>query len=202
MLPISALSALLAASLSIDLATAHGPHGHAHLHKRQLVAAASSSSSAAASTGATAAPASSSAAAASAPAGTGSYDVPPLASITSGMPAGATPTLTTTFTPGAVPSLSGAPPLPSACTFSSAILHPIHTLTSNAPKSCTTPLTGPLWTSSRRLVRVVSLLSRCLSLRACRAALTGKICRLSPGAGVAEGARRRRHSGYLSHRRR
>ncbi|TBU34149.1 hypothetical protein BD311DRAFT_747240 [Dichomitus squalens] len=110
MLPVSALSALLAASLSFDLVNAHGHDDHAQLHKR-LAAAAAAPSSPAAGTGTTAA---------AGAAGTGSYTVPPLASITSGMPAGPTPTLATTFTPGAVPSLSGAPPLPSAFVFNAA----------------------------------------------------------------------------------
>jgi peptidoglycan/xylan/chitin deacetylase (PgdA/CDA1 family) len=43
---------------------------------------------------------------------TGDISVPPLISISSGMPAGPTPTVTTTYAPGATPSYSGALPLP------------------------------------------------------------------------------------------
>ena len=123
MLPISALSALLAATLSIELANAHGAH-KAYLHRRQAALAASSSSSAApAPSGTTSAAAATSAAATTAAyVGTGSYNVPPLASISSGMPTGPTPVLTASYTAGAVPTYSGAPPLPSACTCISCII--------------------------------------------------------------------------------
>lgn len=142
MIALPALSALLAATLSLELVgvNAHGPNAHAHIaQKRQLAAASSAASSAAPATAsATSAAAATSAAtvssaaagttsaAASAPAttaaagsavGTGSYSVPPLESISVGMPSGVIPTLTTTYTPGASPTyLSGAPPLPTKCT--------------------------------------------------------------------------------------
>ncbi|KAM5536594.1 hypothetical protein V8D89_009689 [Ganoderma adspersum] len=121
MLPISALSALLAATLSIELSNAHDAH-KAYLHRRQAALAASSSSSAApAPTGTTSAAAATSAAATTAAyVGTGSYNVPPLASISSGMPTGPTPVLTATYTAGAVPTYSGALPLPSAFAYSEA----------------------------------------------------------------------------------
>ncbi|KAI0352132.1 hypothetical protein OH77DRAFT_1409865 [Trametes cingulata] len=176
MIALSALSALFAATLSLELVAvnAHGNHGplHAHrglAHKRQaatdslLLAADAASSStsvvlspsatgttsaaaAGAATSAAGAPAgtvitsaaagatsvagatgapgvtiSAAAAASSADIGTGVYDVPPLASITMGMPTGPLPSLTTTYTPGASPTyLSGAPPLPTKFVFSQA----------------------------------------------------------------------------------
>ncbi|RPD59083.1 hypothetical protein L226DRAFT_553741 [Lentinus tigrinus ALCF2SS1-7] len=140
MLPISALSALLAATLSLELANAHGVHNaraHHDIAKRQTTAvalAASTSSSAAsaaattssaaasgASGATTAAPSGTSAATtAAAVSGTGSYNVPPLSAINSAMPSGATPTLSTTFSPGAQPTYSGAPVIPAKFIFSSA----------------------------------------------------------------------------------
>lgn len=116
MLPFNALSALLAATLSVQLVNAHGVNHH---HKRQAPApapAASTSSTSPAST----APASTStgtpATTGPAPSGTGSYNVPPLSAITMNMPSGPVPSLTTTYTPGAQPTYSNAPPLPSKCT--------------------------------------------------------------------------------------
>ncbi|KAI0832104.1 hypothetical protein BC628DRAFT_1336222 [Trametes gibbosa] len=144
MIALPALSALFAATLSLELVAvnAHGTHGaaaHAHLnhaHKRQATTAAAASLSvtgatSAASVAGTAsstavaapAPTSSSSAVAggSAAVGTGPYNVPPLASISMGMPSGPIPTLETTYTPGATPTyLSGAPPLPTKFMFSSA----------------------------------------------------------------------------------
>ncbi|CDO69774.1 Carbohydrate Esterase Family 4 protein [Trametes cinnabarina] len=162
MFSLPALSALLAATLSLELVAAHGPDGHHHahrgLHKRQntVLAAASSvasgtvsvtvtasgttasvigpasaaptgaasgTTSAAAPTGSVAATTSVAAAppASSADIGTGIYDVPPLASITMGMPSGPLPSLTTTYTPGASPTyISGAPPLPTKFVFNAA----------------------------------------------------------------------------------
>lgn len=139
MLPLSALSALLAATLSLELANAHGVH-HARAHhdlaqKRQTPAAdaagASTTSSAAgaATTSATAASAATTAAApgtsaattAAAVSGTGSYDVPPLSVINMGMPSGVPPTLSTTYAPGAQPTYSGAPAIPAKCEYSECI---------------------------------------------------------------------------------
>lgn len=45
----------------------------------------------------------------------GDISVPPLPSITSGMPTAATLPVTATYTPGAVPSYTGALPLPTPC---------------------------------------------------------------------------------------
>ncbi|OSD04765.1 carbohydrate esterase family 4 protein [Trametes coccinea BRFM310] len=170
MFSLPALSALLAATLSLELVAvnAHGPNGHHHahrgLHKRQSDVVAAAAASSASTSGATTAtvivtassaaatsvasttsaaaagavsgttsgvaPAGSAAsttsgaaapAASSADIGTGVYDIPPLASITMGMPSGPLPSLTTTYTPGASPTyLSGAPPLPTKFVFSSA----------------------------------------------------------------------------------
>ncbi|KAI0675843.1 hypothetical protein C8Q78DRAFT_1066502 [Trametes maxima] len=153
MIALPALSALLAATLSLE-AVAVNPHGalnnvHRDLaHKRQVNEAAAApgasttsspsatgttaaAASSAASVTSAAAPAASSAAAGassvaaapagSAGAGTGVYDIPPLASITMGMPSGAIPSLTTTYTPGATPTyIKGAPALPSKFVFSGA----------------------------------------------------------------------------------
>ncbi|RDX40544.1 hypothetical protein OH76DRAFT_1366073 [Lentinus brumalis] len=107
MLPISALSALLAASLSLELVNAHGiPRAHHDIVKRQAAPAAPAGASAAT----TAAPVS----------GTGSYNVPPLSVINSAMPSGPTPTLSTTFPAGAQPTYSNAPAIPSKFIFSAA----------------------------------------------------------------------------------
>ncbi|KAH9913551.1 uncharacterized protein BXZ73DRAFT_92940 [Epithele typhae] len=114
MLALPALSALFVASLSLELVHAHNPHHH-NLAKRQTASgttATSSATSAATTSGTVPAssgtvPVSSGAAAATTP-------------ITSGMPAGAAPTLRTTFAAGATPSYSGAPALPTAFVFSSA----------------------------------------------------------------------------------
>lgn len=76
----------------VGVAVAHNPH-HAQVAKRQNAAAA-------------------------APTGTvvAGVTIPPLASITFGMPTASTPAATATATPGAAPPFSGAPPLPSpAC---------------------------------------------------------------------------------------
>lgn len=126
MLALPALSTLFVASLSLELVHAHGINHH-NIAKRQTASASSaaasgSSSTAAAATSTTAAAGSTTAAATSssntvAPSGTGSYNVPPLESITSGMPAGATPTLRSTFAAGSTPSYSGAPALPTTCMF-------------------------------------------------------------------------------------
>ncbi|KAI0704513.1 hypothetical protein C8T65DRAFT_245077 [Cerioporus squamosus] len=148
MLPLSALSALLAASLSLELVNAHGVHPRAHhdiAHKRQADpaapagassgttssaagaattsgAAATGATTTGAATGVTTAPATGTSAATTAAAvsGTGSYNVPPLSVLNSGMPSGPTPTLSTTFPAGAQPTYSNAPALPSKFVFSSA----------------------------------------------------------------------------------
>ncbi|KAJ8456752.1 hypothetical protein ONZ51_g11941 [Trametes cubensis] len=168
MLTLPALSALLAATLSLELVAvnAHGPHPGAHYahrghaHKRQapaagtdsIVAAASGTSSFSLSvtgaaplgttasttavgtpaggstvittpgaTGVTTATSVATAPVSSADIGTGVYDIPPLASISSGMPSGPLPSLTATYTPGATPSyISGAPPLPTKFMFNAA----------------------------------------------------------------------------------
>ncbi|KAH9851923.1 hypothetical protein C2E23DRAFT_923259 [Lenzites betulinus] len=139
MIALPALSALFAATLSLELVAvnAHGTHpGRAHVHhvhKRQATSTAAASLSVAATTsaniagtsttsaGAPAATNSTSAAAAGSAIGTGAYSVPPLASISMGMPSGAVPTLESTYTPGASPTyISGAPPLPTKFVFSSA----------------------------------------------------------------------------------
>ena len=156
MLPISALSALLAATLSIELANAHDAH-NAYVHRRQAVAAAAASSSSAASashTGTTSAAASATSAAPTATSaaaatgtyvGTGPYDVPPLASISSGMPTGPTPVLTASYTAGAVPSYSGAPALPSACMCIFFGTVEWHVLTPVRSQSSTLRQAGRLW---------------------------------------------------------
>ncbi|KAI0738595.1 hypothetical protein C8Q80DRAFT_1113603 [Daedaleopsis nitida] len=112
MLPLNALSALLAATLSAQLVNAHGVNHH---HKRQTTAAGTSAASSPASTSTSAG---TPAAAGAAPSGTGTYSVPPLSAITENMPSGPTPTLATTYTPGAQPTYSNAPPLPSKFVFS------------------------------------------------------------------------------------
>ena len=85
---LSALSALFAATLSLELVGACGGHdAHARrgaTHVRRDAA----------------------------PSGSGKYDIPPLSVITSGMPAGATPTLSATYSAGAKPTYSNAPALP------------------------------------------------------------------------------------------
>ncbi|RPD76874.1 hypothetical protein L226DRAFT_532889 [Lentinus tigrinus ALCF2SS1-7] len=92
MLSLSALSALLATTLSLELVDAHGAHGHGHVHRDVAAAAA--------------------------PSGTGKYNIPPLSAITSGLPAGATPTLSSTFSAGAKPTAySNAPALPAKFVF-------------------------------------------------------------------------------------
>lgn len=114
------------AVLSVLLAGAHAHAGHNH-HARhvQLAARQAVSSSAAASSTAAAATgaASSSAApaATSAPAATAAASgIRPLSEITSGMPPLPTLPVATTFTAGATPSYSGAPPLPTKFVFSAA----------------------------------------------------------------------------------
>lgn len=79
-------------------------------------ASASAAPPAAAATPAAASPpAASPAAPPAAPAPNGPPGVPPLASITSGMPADPTMPVPTTYPAGAVPTYSGASPLPTAC---------------------------------------------------------------------------------------
>ncbi|KAI0686680.1 hypothetical protein BC835DRAFT_1513201 [Cytidiella melzeri] len=126
-------------SAVLVVANAHGARRHAHhaniARQDGFIASASASSSAAAATSSSASsavPVSSSPAASVAatstpvptasavpgtgpavPSPSGDISVPPLSSITSGMPTGTTYPVTTTYAPGAMPTYSGAVPLPS-----------------------------------------------------------------------------------------
>ena len=103
-------------SASVLAVSAHGEHPyarHAHMARQapppSKPTQSSSSSAPSPPSGATPAP--------GAPPPAGGAGVPPLSQLTSGMPTGTSLPLAATFTPGAVPSYSGAPPLPSHCTF-------------------------------------------------------------------------------------
>lgn len=119
---VTVFSALLAVASAHDVRI-HRQHAKVVRADSAVLAAGSSSAAAAAASsvsGSTTAAPSATAASGGNTAGvslppqpTGDISVPPLSAITSGMPVAATVPVTATYTPGAMPSYSGAVPLPS-----------------------------------------------------------------------------------------
>lgn len=112
---LSALVALFPLLLSVD-----ANDRHVRLAKRQVASASASASTSYASASSISSASSTSSGSASpvptTPVGT---TIPPLSQITSGMPTPSTLPVTTTYSHGATPPISGAPTLPTPCTFAS-----------------------------------------------------------------------------------